>query len=81
MNLICSDKDKLDVGAARRTVQQWLAKGFNRGNLEPHYKMIKKRVICEEFPENADTILDYKVHCLNGEPAFFSRVQRKGQGA
>lgn len=70
MNLICPDKTKLDITKARTIVSRWLKKGFNRNALEPHYGKIKKQVICEEFLEGAESIIDYKIHCLNGNPRF-----------
>ena len=70
MNLICQNKDELEYDVAKKTVDRWISNGFNREYMEPHYKFIPKRIICEEFLENADTIVDYKIHCLNGKPLF-----------
>lgn len=70
MNLICRDIQELDLHKAKKIVAKWFVKGFNRDALEPHYKSIEKRVICEQYLENSDSIIDYKIHCINGEPKF-----------
>lgn len=70
MNIICTDKSELDYNSTKKTIEHWLKNGFNREYLEPHYKYIQRRIICEKFLEDADTILDYKIHCINGQPEF-----------
>ncbi len=70
MNLICTDKNTLDLDEARKSVNKWFTEGFNRSNLEPHYSKIPKGIIIEKYLENADTIKDYKIHCFNGNPEF-----------
>lgn len=80
MNLICADKCKLDLNAAKKKVRGWLKYGFNRDALEPHYEKIQKRIICEKFLESADSIIDYKIHCLNGEPRFVLVCTERNQG-
>lgn len=80
MNLICSDKSKLDVDLARKKIDEWLKKGFNRNALEPHYNKIKKRIICERYLEGVDTILDYKIHCFNGKPKFILVCSERNKG-
>lgn len=80
MNLICPDKTKLDIDKARAIVSGWLKKGFNRNALEPHYSKIKKQVICEVFLEGAESIVDYKIHCLNGEPRFVLVCSERNNG-
>lgn len=80
MNLICSNKSKLNISEAKGTVNGWLTKGFNRDTLEPHYKKIPKHIICEQFLEDSDTILDYKIHCLNGVPTFILVCSERNRG-
>ncbi|WP_050641980.1 MULTISPECIES: ATP-grasp fold amidoligase family protein [Clostridia] len=80
MNLICADKNFLNIEAAKQTVGEWLTKGFNRDTLEPHYHKIKKRIICEQFLENAESILDYKIHCFNGTPKFILVCSERDKG-
>ena len=70
MNIICSDKNKLDVNAVKKTMNDWMKNGFNREFLEPHYQYIRKRIICENYLEDAENIVDYKIHCFNGKPMF-----------
>lgn len=80
MNLICHDKEKLNIADVRHTIAEWLKDGFNRDALEPHYKNIAKRVICEQYLDNADSIMDYKIHCFNGKPQFVLVCSERNQG-
>lgn len=70
MNLICEDKTKLNLEKAKKDAQEWLTHGYPRECIEPHYKKIPHRIICEQFLQDADKIIDYKFHCFHGEPDF-----------
>lgn len=69
-NLICCDKNKLDVREAANKLKKWL----NEKDLywktygELHYKNIPPKLVCERFIESSDGRLpkDYKVYCFNG---------------
>lgn len=80
MNLICEDKDKLDVSLAYKTVNGWIKKGFNRSALEPHYSRLERRVICERFLGGAQGMVDYKFHCINGKPEFILVCSERNMG-
>lgn len=80
MNLICHDKEKLDIQSAKKTAEYWLKDGFNRDVLEPHYGKIKKRIICEQYLDDADSITDYKIHCINGKPIFVLVCSEREKG-
>lgn len=80
MNLICEDKSRLDIVKTKRVVKGWLSRGFNRDILEPHYRTIKRRIICEMFLEGSDGIIDYKIHCLNGAPIFILVCSERSKG-
>lgn len=69
MNLICSDKSKLDVIAAKETLQLWSTRSQNYSKSESHYNLIKHRIIAEEFIDdgNGGFPTDYKFMCLNGK--------------
>lgn len=79
MNLICSDKSHLDIENTRKMINNWLKNGFNRDAIEPHYKKIPHRVICEKYLENDDSIIDYKIHCFNGIPIFILTCSNRNE--
>lgn len=80
MNFICNDKESLDIKKCKKVMKRWLSKGFNRDVLEPHYKNIKRRIICEQYLESTDSILDYKIHCFNGKPEFILVCSERNAG-
>jgi len=80
MNLICPDKAELNVRAARREIATWLRQDYARACIEPHYRLIRRRVYCEEYLDDPNAIVDYKVHCFSGEPAFILTCTERTQG-
>ena len=49
--------------------------------MEPHYIEIPHRFYIEKYLEKADQLVDYKFHCLNGEPQFvLTCSNRKSNG-
>lgn len=71
-NMICKDREVLDVAGAKRTMRSWL-----RGNLywktrEWVYKDIRPRLVIEELliTDEGHVPADYKVFCFHGEPAY-----------
>lgn len=69
-NIICSDRNKLDIDEARRTLDTWMKIDFRKLHGELHYASIKPRIICEAFLDDrsSGSINDYKVHCFGGRP-------------
>lgn len=70
-NIICKDKSKLDVKEATRKLNEWLKIDFGKFFNEVHYSKIKRCVLAEEFLPMGTFPLDYKIHCINGEPYCF----------
>lgn len=70
-NIICTDKDKLDVEATREQLRSWLRIDFGKPFNERHYSRIKRCIIAEKLLQTGDFPVDYKIHCLNGEPYCF----------
>jgi len=67
-NIICTDKDKLDLEEAKKKLRKWMKKNWYWSGREWPYKNVKPRIICEEFiSENDDPPMDYKVLCFNGK--------------
>ena len=71
-NIICRDKSKLDISAARTKLQKWVEdRSFGWKAGEWHYRLIEPRILCEEFVNDKNGELrDYKFFCFNGVPRF-----------
>lgn len=70
MNYIVADKSKLDVEDCRKEMRRWLDTTYGGYSMEPHYLSIPHRIYAEEYLEDADKLVDYKFHCMNGIPQF-----------
>lgn len=68
--VICKDKSVLDFNEAKKKLKKSLETNFFLKWREWPYKNVKRRIIAEEFLEdaNANELVDYKVLCFNGEP-------------
>jgi hypothetical protein len=69
-NIICTDKDNLDVKDANKKLNKWMKKSWYWFGREWAYKNIKPCIVCEQFIESTgDRIpIDYKFMCFNGVP-------------
>ncbi|MGO5205023.1 ATP-grasp fold amidoligase family protein [Parolsenella catena] len=70
MNYICRDKTKLDYNDLMEKTTLWLKQDYSRACIEPHYKLVSHRLYAEEFIGGLGDVVDYKIHCINGEPSF-----------
>ncbi len=68
-NVICENKDKLDIDSTKRMLNKWLKEDFGKYNAEYHYDKIEKKIICEEFLDMGNGALpeDYKFICMDGK--------------
>ena len=66
--VICTDKNKLDFTQAKNKIEKSLACNYYYEGREWPYKVIKPRVIVEEYMSNDDgkQLMDYKFFCFNG---------------
>ena len=84
-NIICANKNELNILEAKKQLSKWLHEDFSEFNAEPHYSHIKRGIICEEYlgDGNNDFLIDYKIHCFNGKPVFVlicsGRAQRSAE--
>ncbi|MCR4825906.1 MAG: hypothetical protein K5882_03040 [Bacteroidales bacterium] len=71
-NVVCTDKQQLDIGQAVRELSHFQKLKFHLLAAEPQYDVAKKVLICEKFiePEQGDSPVDYKFYCFNGEAKF-----------
>ena len=72
-NILCKDKANFDKENAIARLNGWLLEDFSKKAFEFHYSKIVPKVICEQYLEvpGEKSLVDYKIHCFNGEPAFF----------
>lgn len=68
--VICTDKSKLDMQAARAKLEKSLANNYYLEHREWPYKDVKPRIIAEKFmvDESGTELKDYKFFCFDGEP-------------
>ena len=68
-NIICKDKNKLDIEDAKQKLTDWLKIDFGKLYNEQHYKYIKRCVFAEQYLSALDLFqTDYKIQVINGEP-------------
>ena len=72
-NILCDDKTQLDKEKAVLQLNSWLSDDFGKRTFQFHYSKIAPKIICEEYLDfsGEKSLIDYKIHCLNGKPAFF----------
>lgn len=70
--VICSDKSKLNIDAAKKKLRQGLCKGFYYQGREWPYKNVPRKIIAEKYmvDESGIELKDYKFFCFNGVPKF-----------
>ena len=68
-NVICTDKSKFDIDAARKKINNSLKKNYYYHGMEWPYKNVKPRIICEKYmvDESGTDLKDYKFMCFNGK--------------
>jgi hypothetical protein len=70
-NIICTDKNKLDIEEAKKKLNRWMNRSWYWYGREWPYKNISPRIICQEFiSDTGKTPDDYKVLCFNGKAKF-----------
>lgn len=69
-NYICNDKSKIDIEAVKEKFSNWFNSDFGYKTAEYHYTKIEPKIICEKnlLDEGSLSLIDYKIHCINGEP-------------
>ena len=71
-NIICKDKNTLDIVQTKRKLKKWLNDDYWKQYAEVNYKNIPKKIICEKYLENKNKtdLEDYKFYCFNGKAEF-----------
>lgn len=67
--VICKDKSKLDIVAAKKKLAQSLKRNYYYQNREWPYKNLTPRIIIEQYMEDESgyELKDYKFFCFDGE--------------
>lgn len=71
-NIICKNKNDLDINESRIKLNDWLKAWTGKVGREWAYHHIKPRIICEKYLEKDknNDLIDYKFFCFNGEPLY-----------
>jgi len=69
-NIICDSKASLDIEKTNKQLSKWLKQDFSSHFIEPQYKKIDRKILCEKYIENERGGFpeDYKFYCFNGKP-------------
>lgn len=80
--VVCKDKSKLDIPAARKRMAHFLKRKYYDCNREWPYKYVKPRIIAEEYVEDSVTqeLRDYKFFTFGGVPKVLYIAQGRGRG-
>lgn len=68
-NVICKDKEKLNIEDTKNKINKWMREKYGYATQELHYTKIKPRIIIEKYlcDENDKMPIDYKIYCFNGK--------------
>lgn len=74
-NIICKNKNELDVKKTRKQLTRWLKETCGLWMGEWNYSKIQPKILCEKFLQNEDgtSIHDYKIFCFGGK-AYYIQV-------
>ena len=68
---ICSDKSTLNISKVKKALKKGLKQDYYLTGREWPYKNVERKIIAEKYMEaESGQLIDYKVHCFNGEPRF-----------
>ena len=80
--VICRDKEKLDIEAAKKKLSFSLQRDYYKPGREWPYKNVPRRIIAEKYIEpkpNVKDLPDYKWYCFNGEPKYCQVIQDRSE--
>ena len=79
--VICKDKTKFNIAAARKKIKKCFKLNYYWGNREWPYKNVKPRIIAEQYIEDLNELVEYKVFCFNGKPKLVLVCKGQAHGA
>lgn len=69
--IVCKDKNEIDFKIVKKRLKKSLKKNYFYHGREWPYKNVKRRIIAEQYMEDADGVLnDYKFFCFDGKVKF-----------
>ena len=80
--IVCKDKSKLDIPAARKRMATFLKRKYYDCNREWPYKNVVPRIIAEAYMEDSKhgELRDYKFFTFGGQPKVLYIAQGRGRG-
>lgn len=71
-NIICPDKEALDLPKVRTQLTRWLKTNYSDIGKEYQYRDIVPKILCEQYLESSkdEPLIDYKIFCFSGEPTY-----------
>ena len=71
-NIICYDKNRIDIFRTNQILNKWLSQNYYYYGREWVYKNISPKILFEQFLEceNNLGLADYRFYCFNGNPEF-----------
>lgn len=80
--VICKDKSKLDIDAAKQKLNRCYNSNFYYVGREWPYKYVKPSIIAEKFmvDESGVELKDYKIFCFDGVPRAMFIASDRGAG-
>lgn len=81
-NIVCNDKNSLNIKDSEKNLNKWLKRDYSLPNAEMQYHYIKPRIICEKYLQPHKGLLpdDYKVYCYNGKAEYILLCQERETG-
>ena len=76
-NIICTDKERLDIEKAKQQLYFWMRPQMNQyfSSFEWGYKDIIPKIICEKYIQELEkSPYIYKIMCFNGKPGIIQFV-------
>ncbi len=85
-NILCRDKDTLDIPDTRRRLDRWMATNYAKVHGEVQYESLRPRILCERFLDDGSggPPADFKLHSFHGKVHFTTVCTGRGadgQGA
>lgn len=72
-NIICKNKNKLDIKKTICVLNKWRREDFFLIGREWCYKNNESRIICEKLLGDGNAVpKDYKIYCFHGEPSYIA---------
>lgn len=81
-NIICKDKNKLNIDEVKRKLKKWMQPHSNHYyySFEWCYKNIQPKIIAEKYIDFGEDLLDYKIMCYNGVPRNLFVCSERNKG-